>query len=237
MVKLIGWVSKTLLLVMFISGLTLYLTWMTVHTYMDRILAQYNINMDESKIEFTQLLSHLSDSWYTLKPKQGEKESMRTQDTSKVSKTDTQSTANADKTGIVPGGNSPTPTTQSNSTNSQSQGQSQGSNPTIDKLPENALPVFNQKIEAKQNSSSEKSGNMMMSAEQFHKMKEQLSEKDKMKVFTLLVARLPEKEMQKISEQVENGVTEEEWKSIQSAVITYLKPDEYQQLLAIMNKY
>jgi hypothetical protein len=45
----IYWLSKTIYSVLFISGLTLYFTWVTVHIYVDKLLVQYHINTNDSK--------------------------------------------------------------------------------------------------------------------------------------------------------------------------------------------
>jgi hypothetical protein len=76
-----------------------------------------------------------------------------------------------------------------------------------------------------------------MSSEEFYKKKEQLNNADKTKIFDLMMTRLPEKEIQRISNEVEGGITIEKWKDIQNTVKKYLKPDEYQLIVEILQKY
>jgi len=64
-----------------------------------------------------------------------------------------------------------------------------------------------------------------------------LSEDDKSKVFSVLVTRLPQEEILKISEMVENGITGQELDQLQAMLTKYLPPEEYNELLDIINKY
>ncbi len=76
-----------------------------------------------------------------------------------------------------------------------------------------------------------------MSAEQLTKAKDQISESDKVKIFTLLAARLPQDQFQQISKYMEDGITEKEWVDIQSIVEQYVKPAEYRELQDLLAQY
>ncbi len=77
---------------------------------------------------------------------------------------------------------------------------------------------------------------LVMSEEQFQTKKEQLSSEDKTIIFSAL-SRLPQEEMQTISTLVEDGITSEELAKVEKIVEQHLKPEEYKQLLVILQKY
>lgn len=75
---------------------------------------------------------------------------------------------------------------------------------------------------------------VVVSGEDFTKKKEQLSDEDKNKIFNLLVTRIPQDEMQRISRLMEDGITASELKEIEQVLQKYLKQDEYNQLLGMI---
>lgn len=104
---------------------------------------------------------------------------------------------------------------------------------------ENALPVIGQSTEA----SNQVGGNagrkdqLVMSLEDFSNKKEKMGQEDKMKVFTLLANRIPERELQQLTSYIENGINLEEMSKIEKTIHKYLKPQEVDQLLSILNRY
>ncbi|TDF94380.1 hypothetical protein [Paenibacillus piri] len=83
-------------------------------------------------------------------------------------------------------------------------------------------------------SGSETDEKIVVSAEQFTKKKDQLSTENKNKIFNMLVTRVPQKEMQAITNMMEGGITASEMKEIEKLLKTYMKPDEYDQLLRMI---
>lgn len=78
---------------------------------------------------------------------------------------------------------------------------------------------------------------VVMSAEQFQTKREKLSEEDKKTVFSLLISRLPQEELQQMSTMIEDGITSAELSEIEKIVENYLKPDEFEKIIGIVNKY
>lgn len=76
---------------------------------------------------------------------------------------------------------------------------------------------------------------MIMSEEQFMSKRDSLSNEEKLRVFSLLVSKLPQAELQMISEAVEGGITAEELENVESIVKQFLSEDEYDELLQIIN--
>jgi hypothetical protein len=77
-------------------------------------------------------------------------------------------------------------------------------------------------------------GKVVVSGEEFTKKKEQLSNEDKNQIFKLLT-RVPQAEIQHISLMMEDGITASELTNIEQLLQNYLKPEEYSQLLSMIN--
>lgn len=61
--------------------------------------------------------------------------------------------------------------------------------------------------------------------------KDSLPVEDKEEIFLILMQRLPQAEMQKISEAMENGLTTAELEEIEQIVSKYLNEEEFDRLL------
>jgi hypothetical protein len=111
--------------------------------------------------------------------------------------------------------------------------------PTLPSNLENALPVISQSTEAsKQLEGNERrKDQLVMSLEDFSNKKEKMGQGDKMMVFTLLANRIPERELQQLTSYIENGINLEEMSKIEEIIHKYLKPQEVDQLLSIINRY
>lgn len=237
MIKLINWLTKMIIHTMLVAGLTVYLTWVTVHTYVDKLLTKYHLNTVESKIDFSDFLTQMSASLNILKPSglnnQAAVERTKLAQVSEPTENPSWQTLAEPEITEVPAKagegetTSPTPVP---------------SNPVsagTKKAPDDSVPVWKQtSSENKQKATkTEKQKELVLSAEDFTKKKDQITEKDKVKIFTLLATRLPQTEFQQISAYVEDGVTEQEWVDIQKIVEQYLKPEEYKELQDLLAKY
>ncbi|MED4600570.1 hypothetical protein P9314_07610 [Paenibacillus validus] len=108
------------------------------------------------------------------------------------------------------------------------------------RVPEDAVAVWGQQsVKELEGVSGDESGaaedrKVVVSSEEFTKKKEQLSEADKAKVFSLLVSRIPQQDMQTISQLMEDGLTAAEIKELEQLLQKHLKPEEYRDLLALI---
>ncbi|PYI52408.1 hypothetical protein [Paenibacillus flagellatus] len=78
---------------------------------------------------------------------------------------------------------------------------------------------------------------VVMSEEQFLTKRDKLSEEDKSAVFSMLVSRLPQEQVQHLSTMIEDGITSSELEEMKKIVEQYVQPDEYAKLMDIVNKY
>jgi hypothetical protein len=232
---------------MLVTGLTVYLTWVTVNTYVDKLLSKYHLDSAESKIVFSDFLSKMSESLNILKPSQlnnqaSEKKPELAQNTESTEEPTRQTLADPLVTEIPSSVNSegttspePTPTSTPTPTPTPTDTYSTSGETN----PDDSVSVWNQTSNEseQEKTTTDKQKNLVMSAEQFTKKKDQISEVDKVKIFTLLATRLPQSEFQQISTYVEDGVTEQEWLDIQSIVEQYVNPEEYKELQDLLDQY
>lgn len=77
---------------------------------------------------------------------------------------------------------------------------------------------------------------VIISAEDVSRIRDEMSDEDKMRLFSLLAYKLPESEVQKISTMMERGLTEEEALEIQDRLKLYLTEQEYEELLTLLTQ-
>lgn len=82
------------------------------------------------------------------------------------------------------------------------------------------------------------SGNeTVISREELANARGQLSSQDKEQLFSLLITKIPQEDLQKISLYVEDGLTESELKEIEQMIAMHVSDDEYDKLMNILKKY
>jgi hypothetical protein len=228
-IKLLNWLTKIIIQTILIAGLTVYLTWITVHTYVDKLLSNYHLNTAESKIQFSDFLSQISAS---LKPSNLNKQAVEVKPDLTQSPIPTEEPSRQTLAEPIASEISPKPT----STPALTPTTSDGKSTATATAPNDSVSVWKQTTS---NGSKQqgKQKDLVMSAEQFTKKKDQLTEADKVKIFTMLATRLPQAEFQKISTYVEDGVTQQELTDIQSIVEKYVKPEEYKELQDLLSHY
>ncbi|MEX2415516.1 MAG: hypothetical protein WD424_05180 [Paenibacillaceae bacterium] len=106
------------------------------------------------------------------------------------------------------------------------------------------LPVFNpeqvtgmEQEDAQSPASSDLKDTVVMSAQEFNEKRKKLTNQDKSAIFAIVITKLPQKELQKMSLLLEDGITEEELGNLEDVMNAYLEQEEVTKLLAILNKY
>lgn len=196
------------------------MTFLAVNAYMDVLLDQYQIQRPgNQKIEWSRFMNRFTaqlglgmDEETGMKPK------------------DIAVSAN-------PGSSSPSASSAAGS--KESGGSSPDGAVSKDpadpyRVPEDAVAVWSRHSEEAK--PPEKERKIVVSSEEFTKKKEQLSEENKVKIFSLLVSRVPQEEMQRISAILEDGITAAELKELEELLQRYLEPEEYQQLQSLIGE-
>ncbi len=95
-----------------------------------------------------------------------------------------------------------------------------------------ALEVWNQHQETHQQRDS-----IVFSADEFNHFRDQLSEEDKMIIFSLIISNVPAHEVQKLSHLMEDGISEEDITEMENVMRMYLDEEDYDQLIQMFNGY
>lgn len=243
--KGIQWLVKLILSALITSAVCIASTFWAVSTYADMLLEQYNLKSAVSAApnwsQFVDQMNKQVAGIFGQKPASSQR---------KVASTSTKSNPPADvpTAGSVDTGGSSTPNSIGAGTPDRTNGNSpdtssstKGDGSATKKPPEDAIAVFgHQSGQASTGTSgsgitgTEDSKKIVVSAEEFTKKKEQLTNEEKNKIFNMLVTRVPQNEIQTISSLMEDGITAGELKQIESILQQYLKPDEYAQMLAMI---
>ncbi len=123
----------------------------------------------------------------------------------------------------------------------QSQPQSESQSDPLTQMPSNrddaaddpihdveAAPVFGHAIQ---------SGSIVITADEFNEKRKNLSDEDKMAIFAIMMNKLPQAELQRLSEWLEDGITDEELTQVEEVINAYLEEDDIDRLLSILNRY
>jgi hypothetical protein len=110
--------------------------------------------------------------------------------------------------------------------------------PVDEKAPPDALPVMGQasndsSTDESQSGSSEDQ-KLVMTPEAIGDLKDNLPSAEKVNIFNILMSKLPQDEMQKISTAMEDGLTEDEVKELQQVIAKYVDPNEYESIMKML---
>jgi hypothetical protein len=224
MLKLAGWVAKIVVGAALVSAICVYTTWYAVNLYIGQIMKQFHLQASLPSFELSDFVAAM------VKP----------------SPTEAPAGAGAGATAGSGAGakSAETPAKQPVPAGNEYQDVQQAPPKTVDQTapPEDAIAVWGQ-VSTNQQSTGGSIGQqvererVVLSAADFQKKKDLISNEDKLKIFTLVMNRIPAEDVQALSEYVENGITDEEVRKIEELVKTRLKPEEYEQILSIINKY
>ncbi|WP_042198189.1 hypothetical protein [Paenibacillus camerounensis] len=106
--------------------------------------------------------------------------------------------------------------------------------PVEEKVPEDALAVMGQPAAEEDTDTSKRDGQLVMTPGDMNEMKDNIPEADKVGIFNILMTKLPQEEMQAISTAMEDGLTETEVKEIQEVIAKYVNQDEYELLMKML---
>ncbi|MNI88538.1 hypothetical protein D3C73_1458500 [compost metagenome] len=80
---------------------------------------------------------------------------------------------------------------------------------------------------------SEEDRKVVVSGEEFAKKKDELTQEQKNKIFSV-ISKLPQEDIQYISKLMENGITASELKELEQILQKRLQPEEYADLLKLL---
>ncbi|MBA2941899.1 hypothetical protein HZF08_26785 [Paenibacillus sp. CGMCC 1.16610] len=217
--KVLTWLGKIVISSVLITTITMFTTWYVVNMYVEDIFRQYQIPALGKKIQFSDFTARLAEDLNIVMRRDGGKQATPVETPPAATPSPSPSPS-----GSVPGSNSSDPLHSDAGTSGEAA--SQGVKD------DDAVAVMGRVSDA-----NEQKKELVMSTEDFAKKKEALSSDDKMKIFSLVVAKLPQNEVQHLSALLEDGITTDELKQVNDTLKKYLNETELQQLTAILNKY
>ncbi|MZQ82703.1 hypothetical protein GQF01_11385 [Paenibacillus sp. 5J-6] len=216
--KVLTWLGKIVISSILITTITMFTTWYVVNMYVEDIFRQYQIPALGKKVQFSDFAARLAGELNIVMRRDGGKQAAPV-DTPAATPSPSPSPS-----GRVPNSGSSDPL--HSDAGAYGEGASQGVKD------DDAVAVMGRVSDA-----NEQKKELVMSTEDFAKKKEALSSDDKMKIFSLVVAKLPQNEVQHLSVLLEDGITTDELNQVNDTLKKYLNETELKQLTAILNKY
>jgi hypothetical protein len=247
-----GWLVKMAVTAVFIAAVTIYATWTAVGTYLEKVLAHYQIGGDMQSIGFLDFVEKMGAGLNIMNQTVSAKDDKPVYGGSgltPVGSADSGNGASGRQSGLGGSGTATQPS--ANTSGGTASGSSifsreekeggidsgaSGSGGMAD-----ALPVWSQTGSAQGAHSGgtgeQASEKTLFSSDFLSSTKDNMTNDDKVKLFTLLVSKLPAAEVQSISQLMENGITQEELVQLDGIIRKHLTQEEYRQVLAILEKY
>lgn len=239
MTKLLLWTAKLMIGTLLVSSLTLCFTWLTIRTYVDKLLASYNIEAPDTGLaDLLRLSGGKKAGSAAGQAAQAEDGSMAGQ----AAQAGDGSTAGqaaqagdgsaagpavdiAGAGGFAGSGSGSADGASSAGSTGSAGGEANDSNGEKDRV---------------QSLSSTESGaggaSLAMTSKELVDLKERMSATDKAELMALLT-KMPEKVLQELTALLEGGLTQAELAQMKERTGQYLSPKEYGQLMDILNKY
>ncbi|UYO05542.1 hypothetical protein [Paenibacillus sp. PSB04] len=244
--KIAQWLLKTVLTVVLISGLTVLTTGAVVNMYVQSLLASFNIQLEGQPTGIGGMMKGMLGLNNT-KEKEPDKEAASTAHAADDSKSTVGSTNTAETgTGSTEGAGETAGTGSQTGTNTGEAG-SGGSTSGMETggnadgegtdAPDDALPVMGQGLsESAMGGQSAADQQVVISPDEMIQKKDELTTTEKEQIFNILMKKLPQSEMQKISAAMEDGLTEQELSTIEDTISKYLTKEEYAALSKLLEQ-
>ncbi|AZN38847.1 hypothetical protein [Paenibacillus albus] len=225
--KIAGWLAKTIAAALLISFLSIWTTGYIVNSYVETLLKQFHIPLEEQPFALSSVWGELWGADPAVKSKDSttadsgsdKKQATSSQDDGK-GKTDSVDAFSQQGSGELsdigggtgPKGNSSAAGTDTDTDHAGTQSQSQ-------------------------ESADASKDEVAMTTDQLNQAKSQISDADKEKLFSVMMQKLPQDAWQTISKLMEDGLTDSEMTQVQQLMAQHLDRNEYDEMLSILSKY
>jgi len=235
------WMLRSLLSIMLISSVTVFTTWTMIEIYMNRFLERAALTGEVGEVRISDLLAYIASGKTDTGPREGEGSSP----IERITQQSDYSPLLRDEAGRREGESEEPLETGTDGSRAP------GAEGDGDEEVQDAVPVFgnggmaigDEEVPSLDGGAEESQGDgtgqdeLVMSADEFASKQDQLSEDDKMTIFTILFTKVPQHEFQNLSYLLEEGLTSREIKDIYDLLSEYLTEEEMQQLSSIIQKY
>lgn len=228
--KIAGWLAKTVAAAILISFLSIWTTGYVVNSYVETLLKQFNIPLEEKPFALSGVWGELWGADPAVKSKgntaadSGTSSNSGTDQTQSASGNDGKDKRDSVDAfsqqpsgelsdiggGTGPKGNSSATSTDTNTDHAQTQ-------------PHESADASQDEV--------------AMTTDQLNEAKSQISEADKEKLFSVMMQKLPQEAWQTISKLMEDGLTDSEMTQVQQLMAQHLDRNEYDEMLSILSKY
>lgn len=227
--KLMKWLLKISLTAVLISTLTILTTGIVVNAYLQSVLASFNIQLEAQPMG----VGGIMKNFLGMSGSSGDKTEKDIEGTSGGA------SGGSPKDNMTPDSKGATDVTPGSKDDDAEGNGSTGDGTTTDggseavdgeAPPEDSLPVMGQ---IGQSATDQQ---VVMTPDEMVDKKSSLTTQEKEEIFTLLMTKLPQEEMQRISEAMEDGLTATELDEIQNGISKYLSEEEFQKLMTMLQK-
>ncbi|SEN48247.1 hypothetical protein [Paenibacillus sp. OV219] len=224
--KITGWLAKTIAAALLISFLSIWTTGYIVNSYVETLLKQFHIPLEEKPFALSSVWGELWGADPAVKSNgstaadSGSDKTQAASNQDGKEKSDSVDAFSQQPSGELsdigggtgPKGNSSAAGTDTNTDHAGSQSQSQ-------------------------ESADASKDEVAMTTDQLNEAKSQISDADKEKLFGVMMQKLPQDAMQTISKLMEDGLTDSEMTQVQQLMAQHLDRSEYDEMLSILSKY
>lgn len=244
--KGMAWLAKWAAAALLISALSVWTTFYLVESYMEKLLAQWNLTSFQAHEPdfglgglFAAANGTPDDEPATSGRSGGDGDGPRQQETAQDGADEAnrlpsagreKPTGGALKVDAVPDAGEaadPQVAAGAESAPGDAPGRAAGNDGIADLPDGEALPVFGQVVLPDA---------LVMSAEQFNDRRKNLSEADRRDLFALFFSKLPQEELQRLSFLLEDGITADEADTILEVMNAHLEQNEVNRLLQILTQ-
>lgn len=212
--KWIGWLLRLSLTIVMVSVLTIMTTGYVVNSYIQSLLSSYNLPISGQAPSFGGMVKGMlgfSDADQTKPDKDKQEQSVTEQSTPEDAFPVMGGISSGSSSGTAETGNSEA---LGQISQQEQQGMQAGQNQQLDQQQDQVL-VTPDELVAK---------------------KDEMADKDKEEVFRILMAKLPQEEMQKLTVAMEDGLTETEMIEIEQIMSKYLDKSEYAKMIKLLKE-
>ncbi|MGG4346426.1 hypothetical protein [Paenibacillus lautus] len=227
------WLLKISLTAILVSTLTIVTTGIVVNAYIQSVLSSFNIQLETEPMGVGGIMKSMLGMGSGTKPDAGSVNAAK--DHGQLE--EDQGSAD-DEPASGAGSETIGGTKEDKETSSGSSGTS-GEPPNDEEAPDNSLPVMGTNTTEQPDDSSLSSledQEIVMTPGEIVDRKDSLPTEEKEEIFTMLMNKLPQSEMQKISEAMEDGLTAAELADIEQGISKYLNAEEFDKLITMLKE-
>ncbi|MGG4102335.1 hypothetical protein AAXB25_00285 [Paenibacillus lautus] len=216
--KWMKWLLKVSLTAILVSTLTIVTTGIVVNAYIQSVLSSFNIQLETESMGVGGIMKSMLGMGSGTKPDAGSVNAVKDNESASGAGSETKGEAKEnEETSSDPSGTT-------------------GEPPADEEAPDNSLPVMGTNTTEQPDDSSLEDQEIVMTPGEIVDRKDSLPTEEKEEIFTMLMNKLPQSEMQKISEAMEDGLTAAELADIEQGISKYLNAEEFDKLITMLKE-